>query len=99
MMRRQRWPLLLFGVASVVWVWKSQKKSPPPQEDVKLTIMQQFGIPPAMSEPPVCYLGASRSGDPSGHKLGLNLLSSGQDPGGGGGGNPGNKSIAVSPCL
>ncbi|KAG0425378.1 hypothetical protein HPB47_027436 [Ixodes persulcatus] len=28
------------------------------------------------------YLGASRSGDPSGHKLGLNLLlSSGQDPG------------------
>ncbi|KAG0440566.1 hypothetical protein HPB47_016250, partial [Ixodes persulcatus] len=29
------------------------------------------------------YLGASRSGDPSGHKLGLNLLlSSGQDPGG-----------------
>ncbi|KAM7315170.1 hypothetical protein ISCGN_004953 [Ixodes scapularis] len=53
MMRRQRWLLLLFGVASVVWVWKSQKGSPPPLEDVKLTIMQQFGIPPAMSEPPV----------------------------------------------
>ncbi|KAM7281979.1 hypothetical protein ISCGN_002137 [Ixodes scapularis] len=43
------------------------------------------------------YLGASRSGDPSGHKLGLNLfLWSGQDHGGG---NPSNKSIAVSPWL
>ncbi|KAM7296902.1 uncharacterized protein ISCGN_022057 [Ixodes scapularis] len=43
------------------------------------------------------YLGASRLGDPSGHKLGLNLLMwFGQIHGGG---NPSIKNIAVSPCL
>ncbi|KAG0410423.1 hypothetical protein HPB47_012465 [Ixodes persulcatus] len=39
-------------------------------------------IGPSTTSKFVRYLGASRSGDPSGHKLGLNLLlSSGQDPG------------------